>query len=480
MKYQRPICKSAVEGLLMKKFVLIFTLVLGFSCSAKAQTWKFVQDGVLTEFANCAGRNSCSIGTPNGNIIPTVAGSIWILRIHTNVNVSITSVTGGGGTWHLCSGCHLWNAATSDDQDLAYNLTGNAGANTVTVNLSGSAGSYLGGNFIEILPPSGSTASFVTANTSTASSGTTLTAPTLTLSGTDAVVEVLSGTGALGVNAFSSGYVTDYASDGIGLNITSGTGPTVHVTGSTGGDITAIAFTSSQGSFSPPSGSMSPVQFVNNPTGTGCSPSCSLSVASTGAGNLIYVEAVGGGAYISSGTVGGTSLTVPTGCRGIAGGISVSCGYTLSSPSGATSLNVTMTGSGSVAFGFWEIHSNSGTFAFDTLNSTSNSASYIPQGAALTLNGPNDAIFQTISEPGGPSAVSYYPLGIASNGNNSMILQNYNAATGVLLNASTAPTPYWTNEQNNPTSVTGVAFSSGTGTVGGAPAPPTGLAAVVN
>jgi hypothetical protein len=89
----------------------------------------------------------------------------------------------------------------------------------------------------------------------------------------------------------------------------------------------------------------------------------------------------------------------------------------------------------------------------------------------LTLSGSNDAVFQAIMVPGGTSGVTWYPMPRDFN------FMDTNAAEVFLLNSSTAPRPFWANEQNNATVVSGVAFSTGTAL---APAPPTGLAAVVN
>lgn len=468
----------------MKKVVFLFVLALGFAWNCHAQTWTFAQDAVITTCLS--GSSSCTI---NINIIPTTAGTVWILRIHTPNNVTISSVSGGGGTWHLCpaSSCHAFNSSlgSGDNQDLAYNLSGNAGTTSLTVNLSGPAGSFFGGNFMEILPPAGSTASFDTAGTTTSSTCTpTCSGPALTLGGTDAVVQVLSGNGAAKAawNAWTAPYITDIASNGIGLNVTSGTAPTVTVSSPGGGDISAIAFKSSLGSFTPPSSG--PISMVNylNPSlrGINCSPSCTLQISpSTGAGHLLYLEAAAlSGTFISSVSGGGTWV-VPTGansCRisqsSPSGGLS--CAYVLSSTS-TTSLNVTMTGTANTSFAFAELKTTSGQFSFDTQDSASNSAQFYPGGAPLTLAGNYDVVFQAAFIYGGASGQTWYPQPL--DGFNFIFTDG---SLGILTNlpSGPAPVPFYDDLQNNATVVTGVAFkTAGGGTI---PNPPTGLAAVVN
>jgi hypothetical protein len=118
----------------------------------------------------------------------------------------------------------------------------------------------------------------------------------------------------------------------------------------------------------------------------------------------------------------------------------------------------------------------SGTFAFDVQGSAQNTASFAPKGVALSLTGTNDAIFQSIFVPGGTSAVSFYPQPRIP-GQATQFFNN-EAANAVLLNTATGVQPVWENQQNSATVVAGVAFR--TGTAPAPPAPPTGLAAVVN
>jgi hypothetical protein len=463
----------------MKKVVFIFMLALGFAWNCHAQTWTYVQDSLITFCQPHAPTNSCTI-TP-GNIAPTTAGTVWAFLVTTTNDVTISSITGGGGNWQLCpaSSCHLFKgSAPAGNVDFAYNLSGNAGTTQITINLSGSSGTVFGGNFYEIMPPAGSTASFDTAGTASQSScqGPCRGVP-LTLAGTDAVLEVLYANAPSAWNAWSSPFETTTNGDALYLNAPSGalSAPTATVrTPANGAVFTAIAFKSTLGSFTPPATAMSMVNAAwTNGGAISCNPTCSLTIPSTGTGHLLYLEsATLDGTHITS-VGGGGTWVVPSGCQ-IAipsTGDTLSCAYVLSSTAGATSANITMSGSSAVTFALSEIASTGGPFTFDVQGSATNGASLSPGGVPLTLTGTNDVIFQSIFVPGGTSGATWYPL------SNNWVFFNNNAAQVALLNASSGVRPFWVDEQNNTTVVTGVAFRTGTAL---APAPPTGLAAVVH
>lgn len=463
----------------MKKVLFIFMLALGFAWNCHAQTWTYIQDSLATGCV--AGQGYCVIGA--GNMLPTVAGTVWAVAIHTQANVTITSVSGGGGTWLLCpaSSCHKFeqalNGGIGENVDVAYNLTGNAGTTQVTVGFSGGSGTFAGANFFEFLPPPGATASFDAAGTNSSPTCTTACQGVgpLTLSATDLVLQLIVGNGPVGWHAWSGPWMTLPLGEGLYLNAPPGilSAPTVN-TKRTGAAVAAIAFKSTAGSFTPPP---QPISVVNNVSINvpNCNITCSLTIPSTGSGHLLYVEAGDRyNTYISSISGGGTWV-VPSGantCRNAIAStnFAVSCAYALSSLPGVTTLNVTMTGSANTSFVFWEIASTSGSFTFDTQGSAQRSPSFSPNGVALTLTGANDAIFQAIFDPGGTSAATFYPYG-------NLNFLNNDGGQVALLNvpSGVAPVPVWANEQNNATVVTGIAFRTGT-----ALAPPTGLAAVVN
>jgi hypothetical protein len=462
----------------MKKVIFIFLLALGFAWNCNAQSWTYVQDRFDT-FCN-AGSTSCTLQP--GNLSATLPGSIWVVIVTTNNGasnpVTISSVTGGGGSWQLCpaSSCHAASNSPSRNMDMAYNLTGNAGTTVITVNLSAAAVGQFGLVLVELLPPPGSVASFDVAGGTSTSSCTTCTGVGLgTLAGTDAVVQAIAGTSPSSWNAWSAPYITLPLGEGINLNATDGAAPTV-VTSGPGAVFTAIAFKSTAAHFTPPPQPISVVNYSKH-EGLNCSPSCSLGT-SVGSGHLLYIEAGSlNGTHISSVSGGGTAV-VPSGANTceitLSSSETLSCAYILSSTAG--SLSVTMSGGSNVSFAIWELASASGPFSFDKQGSATNSASLNPHGVALSpLNGSNDVIFQSAFIPGGTEEPSLYPMP-RDPGQATMFFLN-EAACAALINTTNGGTPIWDNPQNSPTVVSGIAFSTGTAT---ALAPPTGLTAVVN
>jgi len=434
--------------------------------------WTFIQDSIATF---CTSGQTCNI--TGGNMLQTTPGSIWIIRVKTGNNVTIASASGGGGTWTHCPNCHIFNGS-NQNLDAIYNLSGTGGTTSVSVTLSAASSGSLQVHFIELLPPPGSTASFDIAGTATSTNCSVCAAVPLTLTATDAVFQTYGGNGTQGWNSWSSPYITDGQGYGMGLNVSSGTAPTVAMTNGTNGAIfMALAFKSSLGTFTPPTPQFSLVNYTHgNPN---CSPSCSLTIPSTGAGHLLYVEAGNiNGNHISSINGGGTWV-IPSGgnsCQiNLSGNDAISCAYVLSSTLNTTSLSITMSGSGSEAFAVSEISSTGGAFSFDTQGSTTNSAGFSPSGQPLTLTGTNDVIFQSIFVSGGTSSVSFYPLPYIDGQGHQFF--NNEAAQATLLNASSGVAPLWVNQQNSATVVSGVAFKA----VGGSspPNPPTGLTAVV-
>jgi hypothetical protein len=429
--------------------------------STNASGWTYIQDSITTGGGTClAGSSSCTIGV--SLMFPTTAGSVWLVRTHTGNNVQIASVTGGGGTWTHCPSCAVFNSTLNQSIDASYNLSGGAGTTAVTVTLAAPASGFFQVNFIELLPPSGSTASFDAAAATSSNSCSTCTGAGLSLSGTDAVFQTQAGNGVSGWNGWSSPYITDGRGNGIGLNVTSGAAPTVKMNSSIGGLFMAIAFKSSAGSFTPPAQQFSAVNFTSPASGANCTPSCTLTIPSTGSGHLLYLE-VGdiNNAHIVSISSGGTWV-IPSGSNSCAIVLSpnqaLSCGYVLSSTAGATSLNLTMSGSGAIAYAVWEIATTSGSFALDTQGSTQNPATgFNPRGQALTLTGTNDVIFQSIFSPGGTSSVTLYPMGYI-NGQGQLFFNNQ-AGLAALLNTTNGAAPEWATE-NVPTTVFGVAFKT--------------------
>ncbi len=454
-------------------FLLAIGLLVSLSVNAQAQTWTYVQDSLLTGCS--ANSNSCSVGA--FNIILTTAGTVWLVAIHTPNNVTISSVTGGGG-WTLCpaSSCHVYNATLGDNVDVAYNLAGSPGTTQITISLSGNPGAFFGGNFLELLPPAGATASLDAVSTNSSSTCTTACQGVgLTLSATDAVLQIIHGNSPGPWNGWSSPYTTLPLGEGVYLNAPSGvsSAPTV-VTNGTGGTFVGIAFKSTAGSFTPPP--PQPISVVNYTSINvpSCSVTCSLTIPSTGSGHLLYLQSgTLQGTHISSVSGGGTWV-IPSGANTcqitLSPSDTLSCAYVLSSTAGATTLNVTMSGSSNVSFTITEVASTSGSFVFDAQGSATNAASYNPKGVTLTLGGTDDVIFQAAFVPGGTSSVSFYTQG-------NLNFLNNDGGQVARLNTADGTSPTWVNEQNNATVVTGIAFKT---TPSALPAPPTNLGAVVH
>ena len=475
---------------LMKRLVLIFVLALGFAWNCHAQSWTFVQESLI---AYCVpGQSSCSAS--GGTLAPTTAGTVRVVFIRTATggsapNVTITSVSGLGSTWNLCpaSSCHILG---NDDLDMAYAIGGSGGQTNFTVNLSGASGtSFFSLIFYEFLPPAGFTASFdASAMANHACSSGTTTGISLPVTATDLILLGRGNGDPSSWNAYSSPYIQTAWNNGLSLNDSTGAAPTVGCTGSSM-IFNAIAFKSTAGTFTPPTPKMKAVNYVNN-NGLSCGPSCSLTIPSTGSGNLLYVQSAHlFGAQIqsisSSPSVG--TWVVPSGtgsCRNTmtigSFNYALSCAYVLSTSPGVTSLSITMTGSGTAAFAVMEVQPAIGSsFSFDVQGSTQNAASFNPSGQPLTLSGNADVIFQTIFVPGGTTGVSYYPMPPSAPKQGFMFMNN-EAAFAALLNTSSGVTPTWANQQSGETTlVSGVAFKTASGTAT-APNPPTSLTAVVH
>jgi DNA-binding winged helix-turn-helix (wHTH) protein len=96
---------------------------------AAPPTWAYVQSAYT---GGCSG-TSCAVP-----LVATTAGSVLVAGT-LDLNAAghtISSATGGGGTWALCpeSGC-LVTQSPQFSLDMAYNITGTGGAKSVTVTL---------------------------------------------------------------------------------------------------------------------------------------------------------------------------------------------------------------------------------------------------------------------------------------------------------------------------------------------------------
>jgi hypothetical protein len=106
------------------------------SSMAASHTWTYVQSAYT---GGCSG-TTCAVP-----LAATTAGSVLVAgTLDLNAaGYTISSVTGGGGTWTLCpaSGC-LVTESPQFSLDMAYNITGTGGATSVTVTLSSTDSSW--------------------------------------------------------------------------------------------------------------------------------------------------------------------------------------------------------------------------------------------------------------------------------------------------------------------------------------------------
>jgi hypothetical protein len=460
----------------MKRFLLLLLSLLT-SCSAQFVNggsntgipnlnpgWTYVQ--TLTNTVSCAS-TTCQTDT----LIPTVAGSVWIVITTNASNISPSSVSLGGGTWVHCTPCHGYTSGLFAT-DIYYNLSGTTGTTAIDVNYATAPSTTSFVEFIEISPPSGYTASFDTGgyNASTTCT-TTCTGATLTLTGNDAIVmptDYL--TNWNGWNFITGGtddpWFADWTGDGLCLNCTVGTAPSATVGSAPAGWVGAeIAFKSTAGTIPAPT----PVFSFANITapyvvGTGntpynCSPTCTVTIPSTTAGNLLFVEASTEvlNDYISSISGGGTWVVPTTGCQEqitTPATLNISCAYTLSATGSTTSLSITMAGSSSATgIVVYEVHRTSGAWTLDTDGATANTASFYPDLQPLTLSGTNDVVFQAMGDTGGINGCQFYPYYVFN-----QPLATDTSSFALLNTAGVPSTPVCYNPQDSATVVHGVAF----------------------
>jgi len=462
----------------MRRLLVLLVMLTAGASASKAQTWTWLQDEPM--LVNAAGGpcqppvTTCNI--PVGQFAPTTAGSIWVIAVQTTNNVTISNVTGGGGTWVHCPNCHAVNPS-GFSADAWYNLTGIAGTNqNIAVTLSSSSGAVFGETFYEILPPAGFTASYDTSGVATGTACQTCATPSLTLTATDAVIINPGGASSHGFDSYSAPYFVDWNGAGIGLNINSNTPPTkTFRNASNNPEFFAIAFKSTAGSFTPPTARYS----VTNLTESAANCTNCTVPGNTGTGHLLFLQSASqNGAFIQSVSGGGSGWVVPAGANSckIAGAItgvssaSSSCAYLLSSTAGASSISVTMSGGGQVNLGLWEIASASGAaFTVDTQNSfyISTTSAFYDNGPALTLTGDKDVVFQSAWIQGGSLGPTFYPQtnipsGVISGvgGGNYLMLNQFSISSLLEVPSGSAPVPVWINPQHDNIFVSGIAFNS--------------------
>ena len=466
---------------------------IGGGASSVSGTWLVNQDtGVslaLGSVLPCTSTTTTSCTVTS--FIPTVANSALVVAIFTGNDVTISSVTGCGGTWNLIPGGkgHYFDSPLSQNADIAYNTTNTGGCASITINVSGAPGSGFYGNGIivqvaEGVPPAGATASLDQANTQINSScGGSCTLPPFNttnsnaLTGNDFVIAfgspdfTLTNTdygASIGgtYNGCGSTYIQDYTENCLALNVPAGNLTGTAEQCSTGTcpdtghmDFTSIAFKATFTTSPTPTWSLTNAALYSSVAGAACSPSCTITVPSTagGKGFIVWVLTnntfVGAGAYISSGTIGSTGLTVPAGCQITSAVGSISCAYVTSDPSGQTSLSLTMnTGINPAFIGAYEISKGS-SISLDNLGTTNNSGTAVTlmPGQALSLSGTDDFVFQAVVYTGGGNScvqsVQYYIYPSAQISNNCSGLQyngsGYYGDVAFNMNVASVPAFDW-------------------------------------
>jgi hypothetical protein len=104
--------------------------------SQLSPVWSYVQFGYNN---GCASGTTCSVG-----VSATTAGSVMVASIFdlTGAGDTITSVTGGGGTWNTCTSAGCKATVGGFSLNTAYNITGTGGATSITVNINASNASW--------------------------------------------------------------------------------------------------------------------------------------------------------------------------------------------------------------------------------------------------------------------------------------------------------------------------------------------------
>ena len=183
-----------------------------------------------------------------------------------------------------------------------------------------------------------------------------------------------------------------------------------------------------------------------------CSPTCNVTVASTGTGHLLVVLAVSpttATALLSSISGGGTWV-VPTGAntcsRGTVAEGGVSCGYVLASTSGTTTVTLTMGVTQTYDVSFWEVsYTGAGPISVDAQNSGASTAAASPPGQALTLAGTSDAIFQNVATSSAQVTAISAPYTDFTNAGANFV------GMAQTLNQSSGAAPTWTVSTGTPT-----------------------------
>lgn len=461
--------------------------------------WTFLQD----VWWNCStGTNSCETPAQSSStsnmMLNTTTGSVWAVASFSDGtnNLTISSVSGGSAAWTHCGSCHSYNSS-GDNVDGYYATGGSAGTNQITVTLSGNPSSYWYIEFAELLPPSGYTGSLDTSGSVVNTSCTTCTGVGLTLAATDAVIEFQDyANGMTKWNAWSSPFTTDYTSNGLYLNASSGSlsAPTTLQSSSGYDGFVAMAFKSTAGNFTTPAAVFALKNYTaSNYTVSGggatltCNDTCSITIPSTSAGDLLYavydtfIASQSSYPPVLSSVSGGGTWTVPSGSSTCAtqvhngesagGSFSLGCAYNLSVSGSTTSVTFTFPSEAtSFQCAIFEVSRTSGSFSLYAQNSTAYSSSANTfNGQALTLGSGPYVVFQGTAMVGGIAGLTLYAqpylpdLGPQFSGVPGQVGTYWLGGDDILLNTKNGTAPVWAypagglSPQGNP-AVNAVAF----------------------
>jgi hypothetical protein len=435
-----------VVGLRAKLFLLLLIVFCG--CARAANTllitdpsmWEYVDAQILQGImpvSNGAANDgwiivqdagfACETTTAsclNEYMVPTISGTVLAFCFNSGTNETILSVTGGSG-WTVQPLSHLVDNTNGSYGECITSAAGTSGLSNLTLNLNGAISGGFYTDLFELLPPPGSTASFDTANTVSLTSCTSCQAASVSISTTDIIVDfIVNFTNFTTTPSFwTSPYISTIVNNGIGKNLTNGTGATATQSPTGPFNEITLAFKSTAGLFTPPAEIQSLHGLTIVSDAIDCTPICSaitLTPAPT-PGDLLFIQAAdeNSGQHITSisdGHSGG--YTVPSGANtcqntGPTTNNDESCGYSLSVPSSVTQLTITMNSTGFVGFLIWDVHKSSGVWSFDSQNSltTSSTSQYI-SCPSLSITGKNDAIFQAAIQTGSfaVSSPSFYPF----------------------------------------------------------------------
>jgi hypothetical protein len=206
------------------------SVVVSPGSSGGGNTWTFVASS-SGQSGRGVNLDACTAGVCHLTVTSTGTGHAAILQAMATAGsgITISSVSGGCGTWVVASGAHISNASEIDVNQ-AYCTSTVSGATTITATMSTTS------TFILIYFEwswSGSTITFDVANTATNASGTT-TGPSLTLTGTNDLISQVSGVGSGDPTAITSPYSTEFIN-------TDGTAAYSFTAGATAGNITSYA-----------------------------------------------------------------------------------------------------------------------------------------------------------------------------------------------------------------------------------------------